>query len=94
MCSTPSQPATLPRRTTCGSATPKVDAIYDSLFRELLTYMMEDPRNITACTHLVFIAKNIERMGDLATNIAETIHFFGPLARCSTSCGPRAITPA
>ena len=53
----------------------EVDAIYDSLFRELLTYMMEDPRNITACTHLVFIAKNIERMGDLATNIAETIHF-------------------
>ncbi len=53
----------------------EVDEIYDSLFRELLTYMMEDPRNITACTHLVFIAKNIERMGDLATNIAETIHF-------------------
>ncbi|MEE8276402.1 MAG: PhoU domain-containing protein, partial [Alphaproteobacteria bacterium] len=53
----------------------QVDEIYDSLFRELLTYMMEDPRNITACTHLLFIAKNIERMGDLATNIAETIHF-------------------
>ena len=53
----------------------EVDAIYDSLFRELLTYMMEDTRNITACTHLVFIAKNVERMGDLATNIAETINF-------------------
>jgi len=52
-----------------------VDDIYDSLFRELLTYMMEDPRTISACTHLIFIAKNIERMGDLATNIAETIHF-------------------
>ncbi len=53
----------------------EVDDVYDSLFRELLTYMMEDPRTISACTHLVFIAKNIERMGDLATNIAETIHF-------------------
>ena len=53
----------------------EVDDVYDGLFRELLTYMMEDPRTISACTHLVFIAKNIERMGDLATNIAETIHF-------------------
>lgn len=53
----------------------EVDDLYNSLFRELLTYMMEDPRNITACTHLLFMAKNIERMGDLATNIAETIHF-------------------
>ena len=42
-----------------------------SLFRELLTYMMEDPRNITFCIHLMFCAKNIERMGDHATNIAE-----------------------
>ncbi len=52
-----------------------VDDVYDSLFRELLTYMMEDPRNISACTHLLFVAKNIERIGDLATNVAERIHF-------------------
>lgn len=52
-----------------------VDAMHMALFRELLTYMMEDPRNITASTHLMFIAKNIERIGDHATNIAETIHF-------------------
>jgi phosphate transport system protein len=51
----------------------KIDAMYTSLFRELLTYMMEDPRNITFCTHLLFCAKNIERMGDHATNIAETV---------------------
>src|SRR3546814_18394274 len=53
----------------------EVDDLYTSLFRETLTYMMEDPRNITPCTHLVFIAKNIERIGDHATTIAETIHF-------------------
>ena len=53
----------------------EVDDIYTGLFRELLTYMMEDPRNIGACTHLLFIAKNIERIGDHATNIAETIHY-------------------
>jgi phosphate transport system protein len=53
----------------------EVDEMYTSLFRELLTYMMEDPRNISPCTHLLFIAKNIERIGDHATNIAETIHF-------------------
>jgi phosphate transport system protein len=53
----------------------RVDAMYTSLFRELLTYMMEDPRNITFCTHLLFCAKNIERMGDHATNIAETVYF-------------------
>jgi phosphate transport system protein len=51
----------------------EVDAICTSLFRELLTYMMEDPRNITFCIHLMFCAKNIERMGDHATNIAETV---------------------
>ena len=49
----------------------EIDAMYTSLFRELLTYMMEDPRNITSCTHLLFCAKNIERIGDHATNIAE-----------------------
>lgn len=53
----------------------EIDAMYTSLFRELLTYMMEDPRNISACTHLLFCAKNIERIGDHATNIAETVHF-------------------
>jgi phosphate transport system protein len=53
----------------------EIDAIYTSLFRELLTYMMEDPRNITFCTHLLFCAKNIERIGDHATNIAETVHY-------------------
>jgi phosphate transport system protein len=52
-----------------------VDALYTSLFRELLTYMMEDPRNITFCTHLLFAAKNIERIGDHTTNIAETVHY-------------------
>lgn len=49
----------------------RVDLLYDSLFRELLTHMMEKPGLITACTHLLFIAKNIERVGDQATNIAE-----------------------
>jgi phosphate transport system protein len=53
----------------------QIDAMYTSLFRELLTYMMEDPRNITPCTHLLFCAKNIERIGDHATNIAEAIYF-------------------
>ncbi len=51
----------------------EVDEIYGSLFRELLTYMMEDARNITMCTHLLFCAKNVERIGDHATNLAETI---------------------
>lgn len=53
----------------------EIDAMCTSLFRELLTYMMEDPRNITFCIHLMFSAKNIERMGDHATNIAETVHY-------------------
>jgi phosphate transport system protein len=53
----------------------ELDEMYSGLFRELLTYMMEDPRNITACTHLLFMAKNIERIGDHATNIAETVYF-------------------
>jgi phosphate transport system protein len=53
----------------------EIDAVNNSLFRELLTYMMEDPRNITSCTHLLFCTKNIERMGDHATNIAETVHY-------------------
>ncbi|HEY8574936.1 MAG TPA: phosphate signaling complex protein PhoU [Devosia sp.] len=53
----------------------EVDAMHTSLFRELLTYMMEDPRNITACTHLLFCAKSLERIGDHATNIAERAYY-------------------
>jgi|SRR5882672_1029975 len=53
----------------------EVDETYSGLFRELLTHMMEDPRNIGACTHMLFIAKNIERIGDHATNIAETVYY-------------------
>lgn len=53
----------------------ELDAMYTSIFRELLTYMMEDARNITHSTHLLFAAKNIERIGDHATNIAETIYY-------------------
>jgi phosphate transport system protein len=53
----------------------EVDAMCTALFRELLTYMMEDPRNITFCIHLMFCAKNIERIGDHATNIAETVYY-------------------
>ena len=53
----------------------EIDRIYNSIFRELLTYMMEDPRNIGLCTHLLFGAKNIERIGDHATNIAEMTNY-------------------
>ena len=53
----------------------ELDEMYSSLFREFLTYMMEDPRNIGACTHLLFMAKNIERIGDHATNIAEDLYY-------------------
>jgi phosphate transport system protein len=53
----------------------QIDAMYNSVFRELLTYMMEDPRNIGFCTHLLFGAKNLERIGDHATNIAEVVHY-------------------
>ena len=53
----------------------EVDQLHTSLFRELLTYMMEDPRNISACAHLLFVAKNIERIGDHITNIAERVVF-------------------
>ena len=53
----------------------RIDLLYNSLFREMLTYMIEDPRNIGMCTHLLFGAKNIERIGDHTTNIAENIHF-------------------
>src|SRR5688572_13295432 len=53
----------------------ELDDLYTSLFREVLTYMMEDPRNITSCTHLLFIAKNLERIGDHTTNIAENAYY-------------------
>jgi len=53
----------------------EIDALHSSLFRELLTYMLEDPRDIGVCSHLLFVAKNLERIGDQATNIAELIHY-------------------
>ena len=53
----------------------QIDMRYTAVFRELLTYMMEDPRNITACTHLLFCAKNLERIGDHVTNIAENAYY-------------------
>ncbi|HWG06149.1 MAG TPA: phosphate signaling complex protein PhoU [Beijerinckiaceae bacterium] len=53
----------------------EVDALEDSVFRDLLTFMMEDPRNISFCTHLLFCSKNIERVGDHSTNIAETVYY-------------------
>ncbi|MDX2308421.1 MAG: phosphate signaling complex protein PhoU [Hyphomicrobium sp.] len=64
----------------------KLDAVYNSVFRELLTYMMEDPRNIGLCTHLLFVAKNFERIGDHTTNIAETVTF---MARGAPPSGDR-----
>ena len=53
----------------------ELDDVYNTVFRELITYMMEDPRTISACAHLLFIAKNLERVGDHATNIAEILHY-------------------
>ena len=53
----------------------EIDALDDSVFRDLLTFMMEDPRNISPCTHLLFCSKNVERVGDHTTNIAETVHY-------------------
>ena len=52
-----------------------IDKLYTGVFREILTYMIEDPRTISACTHLMFMAKNLERVGDHATNIAEVMHY-------------------
>ncbi|MEP9372901.1 phosphate signaling complex protein PhoU [Mesorhizobium sp. KR1-2] len=60
---------------TLRAADEKIDVKYTAVFRELLTYMMEDPRNITACTHLLFCAKNLERIGDHVTNIAENAYY-------------------
>ena len=65
----------LERALSVWSTDDEVDEHYNALFRELLTYMMGDPRTITACTHLLFMAKNLERIGDHATNIAETVHY-------------------
>ena len=72
----------------------EVDALCTSLFRELLTYMMEDPRNITFCIHLMFCAKNIERMGDHATNIAETVYFVLEGRQLSSEQRPKGDTTA
>ena len=63
------------RATAVWSSDDEVDEHYNSLFRELLTYMMGDPRTIAACAHLLFIAKNLERIGDHATNIAEIVYY-------------------
>ena len=78
----------------------EIDEIYNSLFRELLTYMMEDPRKISASTHLLFIAKNFERIGDHATNIAETVIYFvtgtkvgGPRPKSDTTSSTAVAAP-
>ena len=65
----------LVRRCAVWSGDEEVDEHYNSLFRELLTYMMGDPRTITSCAHMLFVAKNLERIGDHATNIAETVYY-------------------
>lgn len=74
----------------------EIDAMYTSIFRELLTYMMEDPRNITLCTHLLFCAKNVERIGDHATNIAETVIYqvTGSQVEDERPKGDNTLTPA
>ncbi len=69
-----------------------IDDIYTAIFRELITYMMEDPRNITPCTHLLFIAKNLERIGDHATNIAETV-FYAATGENLPDSRPRGSSP-
>jgi phosphate transport system protein len=70
-----------------------IDDIYNALFRELITYMMEDPRNITPCTHLLFIAKNLERIGDHATNIAENL-FYAVTGQTIPDARPKGDTSA
>jgi phosphate transport system protein len=71
----------------------EIDAVYTSLFRELLTYMMEDPRNITFCTHLLFCGKNLERIGDHATNIAETVLYLISGARVTEERPKKDMSP-
>ena len=73
--STPMPAATPQAAVEVCSRDDEVDAMHTSLFRELLTYMMEDPRNITQCTHLLFCTKSLERVGDHATNIAEAAYY-------------------
>ena len=77
-----------------------LDALEDSVFRDLLTFMMEDPRNISLCTHLLFVSKNIERIGDHATNIAETVVYVvtgetlpmdRPTGRTTLSAAPTTV---
>jgi phosphate transport system protein len=63
------------RALTVWNADEEVDEHYNSMFRELLTYMMSDPRTISACAHLLFVAKNLERIGDYATSVAEIVHY-------------------
>lgn len=70
----------------------EVDDLYSSVFRELLTYMLEDTRNITACTHLLFVAKNLERVGDHATNIAEMTHYLATGESLRASRPKRDVT--
>ena len=72
----------------------EIDEIYNSLFRELLTYMMEDPRTIGLCTHLLFVAKNIERSGDHATNIAEVVYHMVTRRPSRQQPAQRPIPPA
>jgi phosphate transport system protein len=74
----------------------EIDEIYNSLFRELLTYMMEDPRTIGLCTHLLFVAKNMERSGDHCTNIAEVVYHMvraGHLAAARPKADVTSETP-
>lgn len=70
----------------------EVDLLHNALFRELLTYMMEDARNITPCMHLLFIAKNVERMGDHITGIAEQVYFLATGALPDESRTKKDIT--
>ena len=74
----------------------ELDALEDSVFRDLLTHMMEDPRNISYCAHLLFCSKNVERIGDHATNIAETVFYLAtgqtlPADRPKGGAGPMAL---
>jgi phosphate transport system protein len=70
-----------------------IDDLYNAVFRELITYMMEDPRSITPCAHLLFIAKNVERIGDHATNIAETV-YYAVRGEALTAMRPKGNTSA
>ena len=74
----------------------QLDSLEDSVFRDLLTFMMEDPRNITFCTHLLFCSKNIERIGDHTTNIAETVVYLvtGETMPMERPRGPAATAEA